>query len=224
MKSFMMVLGIVYGLGCYQTANAKVVVEEGNGRCAACVYTAYFYNAADITPMPDLSKPIVTPSGATVERIDDPKRGLLTKDPSGLLWTTTLAADYPYDNIRNQTQYPAEAINTCNKIGARLPTLAEFKNLAKLFYVNDKYDKEAALKILEPRGTGYSYIATPIQYWNGNAYGKLFELFGSGKLWSFYRDREASEDDDMTNWKEKSNVKCVISQDMLVPADFKQKY
>lgn len=229
MKALITILG-VSSICLSNLSYARIVVGTGDGRSAYTTSETYFVQAADLTIPINLSEKITTPSGAIVERIDDPKRGLMLKDPNGLLWSSTLMVDRPQMSIFNKPQisaedvYPGHVSYYCGKIGARPPTLTEYKNLAKLFLNKDnKYDSQSAKSILEPGANrfGYPYL-TNINMADPDYgfYSSIFDLFDTGS--PIEGNSGNLLYDGMT--KDRGGVKCVVSPDMVFPIDTKKQY
>lgn len=237
MKRTVTILGAV-SLCLASNAFAKVVIYSGDGRSAYSTSTIFFPQAADI-PSVQLGDKITTPSGATVERVDDPKRGLLLKDPNGILWTSSLLAERPFmsssPRLAAEQVTPAYAVSICKSIGARLPTLSEYRSLAKLFIdQKNAHDPQAAARILDPAlpipgcvDKNNDYICRREKYLTNvnmaDEYGywsSLFDIYGTGQ--QYKPDNGNGHWDGLAKWE--SRFKCVVSPDMLAEVDSKKKY
>ncbi len=246
MKSLITILSAV-SLCLASTAFARVVLETHKDGSSAGNYTVFFTEASDISGQINLNDKIVTPSGEVVKRVDDPKRGLMLQDQSGLLWTSTVMRDSPlmYPRLISEKKHVWAANEICKNIGARLPSLAEYRNLAKLFVnKNGKYESDAAAKILDPQLpapgcrtdsegplddnclfekylTHINFLSDSDAYSFGAYYSNIFDLYGPGEQ---SRNPYLSNSDGGKAVHIPSRVKCVVSQEMIAPIDFKKKY
>lgn len=229
---------VILSMSFAVTSYGRIIVRTGDGRSAYSTSTTFFVQATDVSPQLNLSAKITTPSGDILERIDDPKRGLLLKDPNGLLWTSSLMVERPFvwnsPRLTTEDVKPAHAKFYCNLINARPPTLTEYKNLAKLFYDKENnYDYKLAATTLEPgydtaistESNAYSKICNNNNKYLTNInlsdkdgfYSDVFCLYGKKlpiELGTYLPG--------MTN--EYGAIKCVVSPDMLLPVDTKKKY
>lgn len=223
-----------------KNAYGRIVIDIGDGRSAYSTSTTYFVQAADLSPQPNLGEKIMTPSGSLIERIDDPKRGLLLKDQNGLLWTSSLMADRPEMPIFDKARFSAEVVSSgyaytvCAKIGARPPTLTEYKNLAKLFIDQaSNFDAKSAARILEPgypisgcngndgsnKCLGESYITNINIIDEYGAFSNSFSLYGNGLPKSGNSGNHFYD-----GLYQDGSIKCVISPDMETALDTKKQY